>query len=194
MSAVLTRAERVTLAAVSKHLRLDGWLVDHGTARNRGAHGPVTANWQYNARSNTDPGGRLLQVRILNAQGFTKAVTLEADVYSVTEAVDVLVAVGLLPQGLSSAYAAGRESAPQWTEPIEMYAEDVRPGWLLVGPTSDGAEWREPVISTSECTGDGCPWFGNCVFLTGELVVGRMLPGHYRATRRISVRIPVGAS
>jgi hypothetical protein len=99
----LTRDERTLLAAVSKHLRIDGWLFDHGIARNPAER--LNANWMYPRGD-----GRMLQLRRLNEHGFTDRVPLEVAVDSVTEAVDVAVALGLLPQGMSSAYRAGRES------------------------------------------------------------------------------------
>lgn len=176
----LTRDERDLLAAVSRHLRADGWTLTPGRARHPSG---IAACWQYDWHVDGKTG-RSLQVRILNRHGYTARVPLEVDADSVREAVDVAVAVGLLPQGMSSAYQAGRESASRWTEPLPVHAEDIRPGWLFYGSGL--------VLAVDECDlpANLCPWHGNCVvFTTADC--GRV---HYRATSRFRVSIPVAAS
>lgn len=104
----LTRDERQLLVAVRRHLRSDGWTVYGDEAEHRGAK--LAADWRYEW-SVDGKRGRILQIKLLTQYGGTHRIVADVDVDSVQEAVDVAVAIGLLPQGMSSAYRAGRADA-----------------------------------------------------------------------------------
>ncbi|MGI5178645.1 hypothetical protein ACQEVZ_20145 [Dactylosporangium sp. CA-152071] len=121
----LTRAERDLFTAVRRHLRADGWTVYGDEAEHRGAR--IAADWTY-PWSVDGKTGRILRIKLLTALGSTQRIAADVDVDSVQEAVDVAVALGLLPQGMSSVYQAGLEApTPPVASPQPWLPRDWRP-------------------------------------------------------------------
>lgn len=181
-----TRDERDLVAAVRRHLRADGWKLYPGEAEHRGAH--LAADWTY-AWNTDNKNGRVLRVRLLTPHGSTQQVVAEVDVDSVREAVDVGAAIGLLPQGMSSQYRAGRESAPSWTAPLTLAADQVDPGWQLLDASTEASwhlvtEVRDCVDKHAEWEDTGCTILVSTAYSAGE--------AHMPSDTTVDVRIPAG--
>lgn len=192
----LTRSERDLIVAARRHLRADGWTFYHREAEHRRAQ--IAADWTY--AWNTDgKDGRVLRIRHLTPHGSTQQIAAEVDVDSVREAIDVVVALGLLPQGMSSQYKAGIE-APRWTGQLTMRADQIEavyvdqdaPGWQILD-ARDEVTWHD-IASVAECDDDICA-INDILGITCVVVLSRAFnayAAHLESDETAQVRIPAG--
>jgi len=119
---VLTLQERLLLAEISQHLRESGWLRPEEPQRLRDVGWPGAPGWrwcpdknlavEWRLPSHADPG----EIRVLGDLVCT------AQVGTVAQAVDVAVAMGVLPPPFCSAYGSGVE-----------WGQDLVDGYALEG-------------------------------------------------------------
>lgn len=106
----MTPAERQLLAAVCRWARVAGWKYEMpGWSDGRGRDATIRVCW----------ADGLVTVTRQNAAGRFPADSDVYPVYTIQQAVDVLVAVGVLPVAFSSAYRFGRKD---WLETAEVSA------------------------------------------------------------------------
>lgn len=193
---VLTGDERLLLAAVNRHRRADGWTPGDSETIHPGAK--LAADWRYGYTVD-GKDGRTLRIRLLTDHGSTHRVAAEVDVDSVREAIDVAVALDLLPQGLSSAYRAGLE-APRYTDPLRLTAEAIdraymdggNVGWQILD-ARDETTWHDitGIVDRCEdpdCTIDGLmPGVVCVIVLSTAWAAGQ---GHLESDELVTVRIP----
>lgn len=208
--APLTRDERQLLAAVNRHRRANAWIMGYDYSQPRPKHGGeaqhrgsgIAVDWLFSWEIDGKTG-RSLRIRLLNRQGYTERIALEADVDSVQEAVDTLVVHGLVPQGLSSTYRAGLE-APRYTAPFRLTAEIIdrtyldaeAPGWQLLDPR-DEQTWHD-ITGIAECEKPECVISDipgvTCVVLLSTAWAESGGAGHLESDKLVTVRIPAAVA
>lgn len=180
----LTRDERDLLAAISRYCRQAGWRFAGFNGNGDFVSPDLSLDvdwWSYHRGAST-----VLHISNLSRYGAHTTSICTAEIGSVREAVDIAVAYGLLPQNFFSAYRATAPDAMFWTGEVELRADQVQPGWLIVDFSAEGADAL--VVKVDDCADQTCPWHRTCVAVTA----GGHEPVHFATWDNLQVRIPAG--
>lgn len=112
------RSERALLASVHRWARTHGWHAERHSWRNGG---PASATVDVRWGRNEIGVSRVVDRLALNNHGVWSCTTW-IRVSSVVQAVDVLVALGILPVWLSSAYGLAED---RYREQVETLTEEL---------------------------------------------------------------------
>lgn len=177
---------RRLLVAVSRYRRAAGWR----HVRKLGLVAPdgsVVVRWDWPSLT-----GRMLRIDELSGHSHLRPARMLTASYvtSVSHALDVLVAFGLVPVEFFSAYRNGL------TAPVAgIHVDQVQPGWYLLGAVEDHehglAETAELVLDRRGCDDTDCIYHHEgCVVLTVHATFYESPEVHFVADHQVTVRIP----